>query len=88
MGCDLIVHGDPQLSLINFATSDGRIMEIADQMTARGWISARTVTPKGLHLMLSPRHLDSVESFIADFAEAMDAAKTAAPSASTDGFYN
>jgi sphinganine-1-phosphate aldolase len=87
--CDLQVHGTPQLSLINFALADGDIHAIADQMGTRGWVSARTVDPHGLHLMLSPKHLAVMDRYLDDFRQSMAAAVGAKPdSGDRTGFYN
>jgi glutamate/tyrosine decarboxylase-like PLP-dependent enzyme len=62
----------PDLSLFEFTADDGSIGAIGDGMAARGWHLDRQ--QGGLHLMLSPYHLQIADEFLADLTAAVDEA--------------
>ncbi|MCH9673817.1 MAG: aspartate aminotransferase family protein [Gammaproteobacteria bacterium] len=61
----LRVHGDPQLGLIAFGSDDVDIIAVGEDLRAGGWVSSRTVSPDGIHLMLSPGHADIIDEYVA-----------------------
>lgn len=67
---DLGFHpvGTPQLGLIALTHPNKDVMAIADGMAARGWVSSRTATPPGIHLMLSPEHKMFTDDYLRDLA--------------------
>jgi sphinganine-1-phosphate aldolase len=86
---DLDVYGGPQLGLICFGSDVIDILAVAERMMAKGWISARTQSPPGLHLMLSPKHLEVADDYLADLREAVGAVRQSGQTAKeTSGFYN
>ena len=83
------IWGRPQLGLICFGAADFDILAVAERMLALGWFSARTKSPKGLNLMLSPKHLEVVDDYLADLRTTVaEVRETGASAGSTDGFYN
>ncbi len=63
-----ITHA-PDIPVFEFTARDGSILAIADGMDRRGWHLDRQ--QGGLHLMLSPAHLDVADRFVADLTEAV-----------------
>ena len=59
----------PDIPVFEFTAPDGSIAAIGDAMDARGWHLDRQ--QGGLHLMLSPVHLDVADAFLADLADAV-----------------
>jgi sphinganine-1-phosphate aldolase len=66
--------GRPQLGLIALTHPTKDVMAIADTMASRGWVSSRTATPPGIHLMLSPAHKEFAGAYLCDLAAATAAA--------------
>ncbi len=66
----LAITHTPDIPVFEFTAPDGSIAGIADQMDARGWHLDRQ--QGGLHLMLSPFHLQVADAFLGDLAEAVD----------------
>lgn len=59
----------PDIPVFEFTARDGSILAIADGMDRRGWHLDRQ--QGGLHLMLSPAHLQVADQFIADLTDAV-----------------
>lgn len=68
------VLGDPQLGLIAFTHPKVDALAIWAKLRERGWFTSVTTEPRGLHLMLSPFHLQVVQTYLSDLAWALDAA--------------
>ena len=60
----------PDIPVFEFTATDGSILAIADAMDRRGWHLDRQ--QGGLHLMLSPVHVQVADAFLADLAAAVD----------------
>ncbi len=58
--------GDPQLGLIAFEGTKHPSGKILGGMMARGWFSAFTTEPSSMHLMLSPKHLETAPAYVED----------------------
>ena len=61
--------GQHQLGLLAFGSDAFDIFAVAEGMRDRGWMSANLRQPKGMHLMLSPGHVDAVESYLTDMSD-------------------
>ena len=70
---ELRVLGNPQGPLLGYGSRDPlvNIYAVGDQMDARGWQINRLQFPEGLHAMVTAKHLDSVEAYLADLKEAV-----------------
>jgi len=69
---ELTVTGEPDMSVFEFTAVEGSGVDIAgvgDVMADRGWNLDRQ--QGGLHLMVSPYHVNVVEQFHADLADAV-----------------
>ena len=66
----LCVWGEPKLGLMTFGSDEADIFAVADIMAAKGWVSARINPPPGIHLMLSPAHLATVDDYLSDLRDA------------------
>lgn len=61
--------GRQQLGLLAFGSDEFDIFAVAEGMRDRGWLSANLRDPKGMHLMLSPKHVDAVDDYLSDMAD-------------------
>lgn len=71
---ELSVLGDPQGPLLAYGASDRAalsIFAVGDRMEARGWQINRLQKPDGLHAMVTARHLDVIDEYIADLRAAV-----------------
>ncbi len=65
------VLGNPLLSLIAFRHPDHHAFAIYGEIYRRGWFTSVTKEPPSLHLMLSPKHAEVVDEYLADLAESL-----------------
>lgn len=65
------VIGQPQLGLLAFTRADVDCMAVWGKLFERGWFTSLTTEPKGLHLMLSPFHLEVADTYLADLEWAL-----------------
>lgn len=70
----LQVIGDPQGPLLGFRSRDPQvnIYAVGDQMEARGWQVNRLQDPEGLHAMVTARHSESADAYLADLRTAVE----------------
>ena len=66
------VLGEPKLSLIAFRHKDYDAAKLWVKLYERGWFTAMTVDPPSLHLMLSPKHAEVADKYLADLEWAME----------------
>lgn len=62
------ILGNPILGLIAFRHPKYNIFAIYGEMYRKGWFTSATIEPPSLHLMLSPRHSEFIDSYIEDLA--------------------
>jgi glutamate/tyrosine decarboxylase-like PLP-dependent enzyme len=62
--------GAPVMSVFAFTSDAADPFAIADRLEERGWCVDRQKNPDALHLMLSPRHADVADEFVADLRAA------------------
>lgn len=67
----------PDLSIVNFTSDTCDAGALAEAMDRRGWLPGRTLTPPGLHIMLSLLHEPACEAYLADLRLAVDEAASA-----------
>ena len=67
------VLGNPMLGLIAFRHPDHHAFAIYGEIYKRGWFTSATKEPASLHLMLSPRHADFIDDYLADLAVSVKA---------------
>jgi len=72
----LRVIGRPVASVFAFTSDAVDPFGIADRLDERGWCVDRQKGPDALHLMLSPRHADVADEFVADLGKAVASAGT------------
>jgi glutamate/tyrosine decarboxylase-like PLP-dependent enzyme len=82
------VIGKPQLGLIAFTRDDMDCMQIWGKLFERGWFTSLTTEPKGLHLMLSPFHLQVADTYLADLAWAVGEVKAGQTGAAREARYS
>jgi glutamate/tyrosine decarboxylase-like PLP-dependent enzyme len=67
------VLGKPQLGIVAFAHPEVDALKLYAQMHKRGWFTAALLEPRALHLMLSPKHLEVADQYLADLAASLGA---------------
>lgn len=70
---ELRVFGDPKGPLLGYGSRDPvvDIYAVGDRMDARGWQINRLQFPEGLHAMVTAKHLESVDAYLADLRAAV-----------------
>lgn len=68
----LHVIGNPDMSIIAFASENYDILNIADLMEEKGWHMDRQQFPDSLHLTISRGNVEAAEQFIDDLKEVMN----------------
>ena len=59
--------------MIAFRHPDHQAFALYGEMYRRGWFTSATMEPPSLHLMLSPRHADFIDSYLADLEASIEA---------------
>lgn len=72
------VLGNPMLGLIAFRHPDHHAFAIYGEIYRRGWFTSVTKEPPSLHLMLSPKHADFIDDYLADLEASLKAVAGAA----------
>ena len=67
------VLGNPMLGLIAFRHPDHHAFAIYGEIYRRGWFTSVTKDPPSLHLMLSPKHADFIDEYLADLEASVKA---------------
>lgn len=62
------VLGEPKLGIVAFAHPKADALSLYAKMHHRGWFTAALLDPKALHLMLSPKHNEVAQDYLADLA--------------------
>lgn len=78
------VLGKPQLGILAFTHDNVDPLQVHAKMMQRGWFTAANLEPRSIHLMLSPKHNEVAEQYLADLeASLRDVSPATAPSAAT-----
>ena len=67
------VLGKPQLGIVAFAHPAVDALRVYAQMHKRGWFTAALLEPRALHLMLSPKHNEVADQYLADLEASLHA---------------
>jgi sphinganine-1-phosphate aldolase len=82
------VHGEPLLGLFAYGSTRHDPFAIWGGLVRRGWFSALTTEPRGIHQMLSPAHAAVADEYLADLAACIaDVAATGATAKDTKAQY-
>jgi glutamate/tyrosine decarboxylase-like PLP-dependent enzyme len=74
------ILGRPQLGIVAFAHKDFDALSVYASMQRRGWFTAALLEPRALHLMLSPKHVEVAEQYLADLEACLGDSGVPAPS--------
>ncbi len=69
------VLGRPLLGLMAFRHPEADTLALYSALRARGWFTSFTAEPPSLHLMLSPKHAEVADAYLADLAASLEAVK-------------
>ena len=64
LGFEII--GKPQLGLTGYTHNDLKMTAIWGKLFERGWFTSVVTKPKGVHLMLSPKHAEVADTYLND----------------------
>ena len=66
----------PDVTILNFGSTEFDIYAVAEQMKARRWIPGLTSEPKGMHTMLSMQHAPARDAYLNDLRACVAAVRT------------
>ena len=73
----LKVLNKPELCILNFGSDEVDPHAVADALKRRGGLVARLARPRGLHIMIVPRHEHAAPGFLAALRESVDEVRAA-----------
>jgi len=82
------VLGKPLLGLMAFRHPDADTLALYSALRARGWFTSFTVEPPSLHLMLSPKHAEVADAYLADLAASLEAVKAGVAAEKVEARYS
>lgn len=68
-----IVGNNPMLGLVAFYHPQAHAFAVYGEIYRRGWFTSVTKEPPSLHLMLSPKHADVADAYLADLEASLKA---------------
>ncbi|MEZ5998740.1 MAG: aminotransferase class V-fold PLP-dependent enzyme [Hyphomonas sp.] len=69
------IVGNPMLGLMAFYHPDVHAFAVYGEIYRRGWFTSVTKEPPSLHLMLSPKHAEVAEAYLADLEASLATVK-------------
>jgi glutamate/tyrosine decarboxylase-like PLP-dependent enzyme len=82
------IVGNPMLGLMAFSHPDVHAFAVYGEIFRRGWFTSVTKEPPSLHLMLSPKHADVADAYLADLEASLAAAKAGADGPKVEARYS
>ncbi len=82
------VLGEPMLGIVAFSHPELDVFAIYKQLYNKGWFTSLTTSPKALHLMLSPYHLQVTDTYLSDLRDAVEAVRAGDSDAVTEARYS
>ena len=82
------ILGKPVLGLVAFRHPDHDNFAIYGEMYRKGWFTSITVDPPSLHLMLSPKHAEVIDDYIADLATSVETVAAGKQGEKVEARYN
>lgn len=80
---ELRVLGQPEMSMLSFASDSINVYQLADEMGKRGWYIqgqfSTPLTPRNLHISVSFGNAGNVDSLLSDLRECVEIVKTKTP---------
>ena len=64
----LEIYGEPEVGVFTFGAQGFDIFAVADGLDELGWFTNRCTEPPGIHLMLTPNHLNIVQEYLGDLS--------------------
>ena len=72
MNEDLVLLGDPELSIVAFGSDTVDVFSIAKALESRGWLPNAFHGPDMIHVRFTPAHEPIMERFVADVEASVD----------------
>ena len=82
------ILGKPQLGLVAFRHPEAETLALYSAIRARGWFTSFTAEPASLHLMLSPKHAEVADAYLADLAASLDAVRNGVSAPKVEARYS
>lgn len=64
----LKIDGKPEVGVFTFGARDFDVFAVADGLDEFGWVTNRCTEPPGIHILLTPNHINVVQEYLADLA--------------------
>lgn len=77
----------PDVTILNFGSTEFDIYAVAEMMRARRWIPGLTSEPKGMHTMLSMQHEAAREAYFSDLRACVEAVRASAATSNLTATY-
>lgn len=82
------IVGRPLLGLVAFRHPNHHSFALYGEIYRRGWFTSVTKQPPSLHLMLSPKHAEVIDDYLADLAESVAVVAAGQASAKVEARYS
>lgn len=82
------VLGNPVLGLIAFRHPEHDSFALYSEMYRKGWFTSITIDPPSLHLMLSPKHAEMIDTYLSDLAASVETVRAGKEGAKVEARYN
>ncbi len=87
-GLGFEVLGKPLLSITSFRHPHAHAYALYGEIYRKGWFTSITKLPPSLHLMLSPKHAEIADAYLADLSEALDRVRAGADGPRVEARYS
>ena len=82
------VLGEPLLGITTFRHPEHHSFAVYGEMYRRGWFTSVTREPPSLHLMLSPKHAEVADDYLADLKASVEAVAAGSTGAKVEARYS
>lgn len=82
------VLGEPLLSITSFRHPDAHAYALYGEIYRKGWFTSITKHPPSLHLMLSPKHAEVADAYLADLSDALETVRAGAGGPKVEARYS
>jgi hypothetical protein len=82
---DVAIIGDPDMNVLSIGSDSVDMFAVADMLEKRHWRIDRQASPRAIHLIVTPNHIQSIGAFLDDLRAAVDAARAMGNTRLADG---
>ena len=81
----LEIYGEPKVGVFTFGAQDFDIFAVADGLDEFGWVTNRCTEPPGIHILLTPNHINVVQKYLGELAAVVEKVKQEGISSRSSG---